>query len=250
MQISFFEEFPTKENLKKLTLIPKKTNLFLAAKSIQEFQSTSNTTHQQYPNKIKQIVYWPILKRSEGYWISPFSNNKALQRIFKELENKTFPVMLDLELPTTQNPLLFITQLPYFIINKHQIRKFINHYQGPVYLCEYPLSSAFSISITNLLGLHYNNKHVKIMKMQYRSLHHISNQTFKNKITSNQKKYPNRFIPGIGTTATGIHQNEPILSPQNLKRDLQILKDLNIQETVIFRLGGLTKEHIKIMKSF
>ena len=38
MKIEFYEEFPNKKNLEKLKLIKFKTRLFIAAKSIKEFQ--------------------------------------------------------------------------------------------------------------------------------------------------------------------------------------------------------------------
>ena len=63
---------------------------------------------------IKQIIYWPILEHKEGYWISPFTRRKALQRVLKELENEKTSVMLDLELPTTKNFWLYFTQLLKF----------------------------------------------------------------------------------------------------------------------------------------
>jgi hypothetical protein len=51
---------------------------------------------------------------------------------------------------------------------------------------------------------------------------------------------------GLGTIATGVLENEPILSPLNLTRDVQIAKDLGIETVTIFRLGGLTKEYTLI----
>ena len=72
MKINFFEEFPTKENLDKAKLIKFDSVVYIAAKSLKEFEKWSK--------QIKKInfritpAYWPILKKKEGYWLSPFSD--------------------------------------------------------------------------------------------------------------------------------------------------------------------------------
>ena len=129
MQISFFEEFPTKKNLNKLNLIDFPIKLYLAASSLEEFvQLTKKIDNEQ----VKEIIYWPILSKREGYWISPFTKRKALQRILGELEGAKVSVMLDLELPTTKNTTLYFTQFLNFLKNKRMIRKFIGNYSKKI----------------------------------------------------------------------------------------------------------------------
>lgn len=52
---------------------------------------------------------------------------------------------------------------------------------------------------------------------------------------------------GIGCIAKGIYGNEKILSPEELERDLKILQKSG-KEVVIFRLGGLNKEYVRIIE--
>lgn len=103
MIISFFEEFPITWNISKLKLISGPTKVYLAARSLTEFNCIKKKKNAQY-------IYWPILEKEEGYWISPFAKRKALQRIFAELRNKKIPVMLDLELPLKRSLLRTDTQ--------------------------------------------------------------------------------------------------------------------------------------------
>ena len=107
MLISFFEEFPTEESLTKLKLVSWPTKLYIAANNVQQFRAVTSVV--RHNKNLLEAVYWPVLKKREGYWISPFSKQGALQRLFDELEHKKIPVMLDLELPTTQNPWLYLT---------------------------------------------------------------------------------------------------------------------------------------------
>ena len=81
MKIDFYEEFPRKENIEKLKLIKFKTRLFIAAKSLNEFQELERQTKKI--NSKVECAYWPIIKNS--YWISPFANTSDLLNLFDEL---------------------------------------------------------------------------------------------------------------------------------------------------------------------
>jgi len=53
---------------------------------------------------------------------------------------------------------------------------------------------------------------------------------------------------GLGTIAIGILGNEPILSPNKLKEDIQEMKKLKVKDIIIFRLGGLNASYINAIK--
>lgn len=248
MQISYFEEFPVKENLSKLKLISSPTKLYLAAKSVKEFNSIkSKLTILTGKNPVKEIIYWPILDKNEGYWISPFSNRKALLRLFSELMNQKIPVMLDLELPTTQNPLLYITQSINFCRNKKLIRQFINNYSGKIYLAEYYPEGRRKEKIMESFGIHYCHPKLKIIKMIYHSMHYFNSEFLTNELKRGKEEYKNNYLVGLGTIARGIRGNEPILSVKQLRADLELCKKAGITECVIFRLGGLNKKYAELL---
>jgi len=147
MKISFFEEFPTKQNLSKLKLINFPTKLYLASKSIKEF----NKIKTNISNKnIKEIIYWPILKKEHGYWFSPFTNRQAVKKSLNEI--KDTPVMIDLELPLTKHPSLIFTQLFNFFRNKKLIKNFIKN-NNNIYTAEYFTNKKFRNFWLNFLGL-------------------------------------------------------------------------------------------------
>jgi hypothetical protein len=245
MIISFFEEFSSKDNLDKLNLVKFPTKLYLAAKSLNEFNKIKNSIKNK---NVKEMVYWPILKKSEGYWISPFSKRKALLRIFNELRNKNVPVMLDLELPTSQNIFLYLTQLTNFSRNKKLIKKLIDEYKGKVYLCEYFPEKKNSQKILKLLGLHFENKKVKIIKMFYHSMHNFSTKFVKEEFKRGVKGFKDNYIVAIGTIAKGIKGTEPLLKEKLLKEDLMLAKQAGVKEVIIFRLGGLNKKYLRLLK--
>src|SRR3989338_5458536 len=106
-RISFFEEFPEENITNEIKLINFNTSIYVAAQNVSEFLQYEKEFKTKNKH-ITKVVYWPILEKKEGYWISPFSDRKALERIFNELIGKKIPVMLDLELPTSRNPWLYI----------------------------------------------------------------------------------------------------------------------------------------------
>ena len=219
MLISFFEEFPTEETLAKLKLVSWPTKLYVAANTLQQFRAvTSVIRHNKH---LLEAVYWPILKKKEGYWISPFSKQTALQQLFEELENKKIPVMLDLELPTTQNPFLYLSQFLNFKKDKKLIHSFVCNHPGETYLCEY---SAPEKSLQRL-GLHYISKKSKVMKMLYHSVHYYSDEKLRLEMQQGLEEFGERYIVGFGTIALGVTGNEPILSPKQLEKDLRIAQE-------------------------
>lgn len=249
MLISFFEEFPAKNNLNKLKLVKFPTKLYLASKTLNEFLELKNKIGKGYNTPIKEFIYWPILKIEEGYWISPFSQRKALERIFKELENKKISVMLDLELPTTKNPKLYLTQFLNFLKNKFLIKKFIKNYRGKVYLAEYYPEGRIKEKCMQFLGLHYNHKKAKIIKMVYHSMHRFNKEFIANELKTGKKEFGGNFLVAYGTIAQGVGGWEPKLSLSQFKEDLKIAKEIGIKEVVIYRLGGLAKDYLKIIKN-
>lgn len=256
MFISFFEEFPTSANLEKLRLINFPTKLYLASPSLKEFLNLKKKISRRYnqQNLIKEFIYWPVLTQTEGYWISPFSQRTALQRIFYELNKQKsklpISVMLDLELPTTQNPILYFTQFFNFYQNRKMIKDFIQNNKGIIYLAEYYPEGRWKELILEVLGLHYSYPQAKIIKMIYHSLHHFSEDFIKTELKRGKKEFKNQFLIALGTIAQGIHSNEPILSPEQLNLDLQLAKGAGIKEVIIFRLGGLDKRILSILKKY
>lgn len=236
MQIDFFEEFP-KKALDKAKLIDFPCTIFIAAKNIKDFEKYKLKLTKI--NKNIKAAYWPVLKQS--YWISPFSNHKELGNLEKELTTFKDKVLIDLELPFL-NSKLFIKNLLYFFKNKKIINRIMKHKN--IYTAEYPIFSKIIRWKLKLFGLHFKTN--KRIVMFYTSI--IKNNLVKNKI----KKFiiKNKPIVGLGTITTGIFGTEPILTDKQLEQDLTFLKENQINHAVIFRLGGLNNEYLKVIKRY
>jgi len=76
--------------------------------------------------------------------------------------------------------------------------------------------------------------------------HKFISNLIKKEIVKIRKNNPDLQL-GLGTIATGVLGNEPILSPEKLKQDINFLQKNNIKTCVIFRLGGLKEEYINLL---
>ena len=233
MRVSFFEEYPTKANLAKLDLIKFPTKLYLAAYSLAEFNRLKKSVKNRY---VKEVIYWPLLTKKEGYWFSGFSKRSAIKRVLGELEGTKGSVMLDLELPTTRNLWLYLTQLLNFDRNKRLIKKFIAKYDGEIYTAEYfPKKD----KLFSFLGIRFQG--TKSIKMLYHSMHNYSAEFLQEYCQENK-------MLGFGTIAVGVQEDEPILAASQLKKDLKLAKKNGVEEVVIFRLGGLNRKYVGVLK--
>lgn len=240
MEISFFEEFPTEENLEKLSLLPKSfgAKLYIVSHSFEEFIN--------FEQKLNiPLVYWPVLKKSEGYWISPFTRRKALKRVLNEIEDKDIKLMLDLENPV-HTKWLYIAELHNFKRNKKLIKKFIYNNGPKVTLVEL----AGNERKLKFWGLTYETNSACVAKMVYTSLRKpLSRKEIIVRLREvcevGVKRHGKRFKIGLGCIAIGVGGSEPILSPDELFEDLKIAKDTGVSEAIIFRLGGMNEKYLE-----
>ncbi len=244
MQISFFEEFPAKENLAKIKYVSFSTKIYLAAHSLKEFQNIGLSS-----SNIKEKIYWPLLQKEEGYWFSPFSNRGSIKRIFKELEHNPVPVMLDAELPTHPHPQLYFTESMNFFRNRSLIQDFIKNRKN-IYTAEYFPSSKISSIFFQFLGLSFASKNHYPIKMIYSSMHDFGEEFIRAEIKKAKKLYGKRVRIALGTLSHGIKGNEPMITAKMLERDMNICKSLDIEEVILFRLGGMNKEYQKVILKF
>ncbi len=240
MQIDFYEEYPTEENLEKLRFLKHPTKLFVAAHSLEEFQELEKKVKRIKKDAI--VGYWPILNKSDGYWISPFSNPSALGKCFEELNSIKNPLLIDLELPLKKK--LFMKNLKYFSKNKKLIKQFLEKNQKRITTAEFPVLSFFKKTI----GLNYDIKTEKSLMWYSSMIPAIVNSHIKRKLFRIKDK--TNYSVSLGTIATGVLGNEPILPPDELKKDLNFVKNAGFDKVIIFRLGGLNQKYINIINHF
>lgn len=252
MKFNFFEEYPTLENLEKAKLINFDSTIFLAANSFNEYKNYKRLLYDINPNIY--TAYWPILPNS--YWISPFSNTKDLQNFIKEIFsiNESLTVLIDLELPLAKHKKMYFKNLFSFWKNKKILKRFF--IEAPMHnvnivTAEYPSFFIGANFLYRLLGISFNinkYKHTQCIMYYTSMMNKFVSQLARKGIIQTIKINPNLQL-GLGTIATGILGNELILSINSLKKDIEFMKVNNIETGVIFRIGGLNEDHIKLLNN-
>lgn len=251
MKISFFVEPTNSINLSKLKLVKFPTKLYISEYSIESYKLYKKQLQKKHKN-IKEVIWWPILNVSEGYWLSPWTKRRALLRTFHNLLKEKIPILWDAEFPKNRS-LIFTQSLKYFK-NKKLIKAFFEKYKGKIYTAEYFLESKFLKKFGEYSALSFSPKkykNVTPIKMMYTS--HwpwMSEHFIRNKIKELKEKHGNKVFIGLGCTAKGMALIEPIISPKQLERDIRICKEEGIKEVIIYRLGGMNKDYIKVIKKF
>jgi len=256
MRIDFFEEFPTEQNLDKARLINFNSTIYLAARSIKEFEG--------YEKQLKKInpslepAYWPILEKS--YWISPFSYGYELENLTKELRehnqksSRPLKVLIDLELPLDKK--LILINLPFYFKNRRLIKELFRkqkQFKIEISTAECALINRLTQKKLELEGISYSLKkhpHEKII-MFYPSMvkKEFTIEKIRKYIVKKHKEHKGSLSIALGTIAIGIKGNEPILSLDNFEKEIIFLKKTRIKRAVIFRLGGLNKKYLNILKN-
>lgn len=259
MKISFYEEFPTKDSLDKITLIDFPIKLIIAAKSLNDFYLIKNKIGQYKKKNIEEVIYWPILDKKEGYWFSAFAKNSALKRIINELRQNKNPlaIMWDAEIPIHKS--LILKEAINYFKNRKIILDFFkksDEYNIRIFTSEYPLESKFLRNLLFDLFLisfdpkKFKNKKIAMLYTSFLKNHPDIESFLERQISTGKKAFGNDFMVALGTIAAGISGNEPILKPEELDRDLRIVRNNGINDIVIFRLGGLNKIYLNVIKKY
>lgn len=252
MRINFFEEYPTEENLLKIKLIDFPSTIFVASKSLDEFLKLKDKILKI--NDKVEVAYWPIIRRS--YWFSPFSYKKDLKDFVNDISKNTesLKILLDLELPMKNKWYLYFVNIFSFFSNKQIIKNFIknaNKYNLKIVTVEYAPFNFFLAWLYKIIGISYDPEKYNnsVCLMYYTSMNKKrTNNLIKQTILKIKEKNKSLEL-GLGTIATGVFGNEPILSLENLEKDLLFMKKNNFETATIFRLGGLNEEYLKVIKA-
>jgi len=255
LNIDFFEEFPGDiKNLEKVKLIDFDSTIYIASKNLDEFLEYKKQI--KHLNKKVDCAWWPIIESS--YWISSFSKTEDLEFLLNEFKKyklkAPLKVLLDLELPILK-PKLFLKNFFSFRRNKRIIKSIFNNksINLDIRTAEYPFGGKFMSFILRIFGVNYSIKkysHKKIMMYYSSMIPRWMHKGMKKRIVKRHKQLDDNLQIGLGTIAIGILGNEPILKPKNLESDLKFLIENNIKDIVMFRLGGLDKKYLKVIKKY
>lgn len=251
MRISFFEEYPAFKNLEKLKIVPFNTDVYIAAKSLRDFLVLKSRIKKQYKN-VDKVIYWPILNLSEGYWLSALAKTAAIERVIKEIETANEDVLWDAEIPWLNKKLYYKNILSVYK-NRQYIAKLLLNIKNPKKLtvAAFPKKSITKI-FSDFLYASFSRGNFAYIDMLYSSLLTTRNkEKYIEEIIKRSKNNFTEYKVALGLIGRGEEDNvTPLISPSDLKRDLQLIQRESIKDAVVYRLGGLNAEYISVLKQF
>lgn len=247
MRVSFFEEFPTPENLQPAAFLRPPCRVYLAAPSPEKFRQSKQDLAKI--NQDLEASYWPILPQS--YWVSPFSKLRELQNLRNELvESKFRSVLIDLELPILAKGMI-LQNLPGFFSHK-RLLKDLPLYPEELVTAEYPALGPLTQSVLEFLGLSMPRRvvaHTKIVMFYTSFLRSLKAQrTIKRQIIRLHHEWPGSIHVGLGTIATGVFGTEGIVPARELREQIRFFRSEGIPEVTIYRLGGVQGAYLDAIR--
>jgi hypothetical protein len=265
MRIDFFESNPTEENLSKAALIDFPSTIYIASRSLDEFNKSKEVLFGINPNL--EAGYWHVMDKS--IFVSAFCFTYEIENLITELQNRqnktTLKVLLDLEFPWNKTQIL--TNLLSFHKNKKLLRQLFeksDELNIEVYTAEYPAPSKLAQKFFELSGVSFSvvkyphktmvTYYSKMLGLRLPNfIRPFINNSVKRQIVYNSKRYGQNFQVAVGITATGgggSREEKYIISPEILDRDLSFLAESGVKVAVVFKLGGLNESYLNVIKKY
>jgi hypothetical protein len=252
MRIDFFESNPTDENLSKASLIDFSSTIYLRSSSLEEFKLLEEKLHEINPDL--EVAYFPFLEKTR--FISPFSYTCELENLIQDLQknkqNKTLKVLLNLELPTDKR--LCVKNLFSFHKNKKLIEQIFERAEE-FNITIVTAETTKPIWFNTLFGISYpldKYPHEKIV-MFFSSAYLVNFMRIIAKMRTIHKikvYEPDLQICAgiIGRPDAPGAENYPLITAENLDKDLSFLEKNGIKTAVIYKLGGLNESYLTVIK--
>jgi len=239
MRINFFEEFPSEEILALTGYMESGALLYIAAPGMERFKAWVEIA-KRYNDAIR-VAYWPVLRRRDGYWFSPFANIEAMQKSCQEIkkEGKDLKILWDAEIPILR-PGLILKGIPKFKRNKRlmlDMAEELSRVGVRIHTAEYPWPRGI-MSLVGKIAAH-PSKVEKRIGMYYSSLIKARDPHIWFSIYQEWIEKGNPWGVALGLIDTGILGMERLLSPDELRHDLELARQYGFEEVTIFRLSGL-----------
>ncbi len=84
--------------------------------------------------------------------------------------------------------------------------------------------------------------------MVYHSMHNFEKDFITNELELGKEEFGGNFLVAYGLIARGIQKNESLVYPSQLRKDLEIAKQVGIGEIILYRAGGFNKKYAALLK--
>ena len=162
-----------------------------------------------------------------------------MERMFQD--SKGEEIFLDLEIPLLSPQR--ILKVGEWSTGYRVLRKFIEKRKKEIIRGEIPLCPQ---ALGKVLGLSYPWIRERVCYLLYSTLFPF--WWIERKIKEGRELYGDNFMVGAGCIGKGITRMERIISPEEIRKVLQLSRKMGVREVIIYRLGGLRREFIAVLE--
>lgn len=248
-KIIFWCEFPERVDLNKLNSALGNLNIdvYIASKNLKEFNKFKERFSRV--KQIKTIGCWPVLDKNQGYWYSGFTDGESLNSLLKFNGLK---LKIDIEPPIEHKKFSYFGILFWIVkyclfkksLNKNLLSDVLNRLNKEnLIISTFPLPKFILNNLINLKDLKNSNLNLMYYSMLIPKVLRPFYRIYFKFILNNYRILTKNIFVAVGLIGTGIFRNEPTYKSLNeFKNDLEFVKELKVDNLVIFELSGILKK--------
>ena len=244
VRIGLYEEFPVPWRLDKLRQVDFPVTLAVAASSLDQFIELKTEILNTYP-QVREVVFWPLLTKEEGYYPGAWSDANAVQRVAQEAEG--LPTLWDLEMPAGQTSLL----VQNWWRNKIFLEQWLRQRTAPVYIWRSHVLMGLDPLFLKLAAMHFDPADYPMVSLQldlYTAGEGQPKDLLAQVLRCGVEAYGDRFIPSFGVLNDGQGPENIFVPVNTLKRNLQLARAAGVSEIWLFGANGLNAEYLAALK--
>lgn len=244
VRIGLYEEFPVESRLRQLRFVPFPVTLAVAASSRSEFLELRTRIMREY-SQVRDVYFWPLLSKDEGYYPGTWSSPDGVERIAREATD--LPVLWDMEMP--------LKRLPSSPANTFTNRTFLNSWflgrKQPVHIWRTHTTMGLDPLFLRLAGMHFDPLDYPEISLHLdlymRDTAPPEAQTSRI-LRCGVERYGERFIPSFGMLDDGQGQKGEFVSPAILRHNLILAREAGVSQIWLFGVNGMNKSVVDILR--
>ncbi|MBK9712347.1 MAG: hypothetical protein IPO81_13660 [Kouleothrix sp.] len=241
VRVGLYEEFPTPWRLAKLQQVDFPVTLAVAAPTRAAFLKLRATILHTYP-QVREVLFWPLLAKEEGYYPGTWSDADALQRAMQAADG--MPVLWDLEMP----PDLAYPSIGSWPRNLAQLDQWLRARTEPVHIWRSHTSMGLDPPFLRLVGMHFDPLDYPAVSLHldlYAAGVGLPAEQMARILRCGVERYGQRFIPALGVLDDGHAPPDRFVPIETLRRDLQLTRAAGVSEVWLFGVNGLSEQVVR-----
>jgi hypothetical protein len=229
--------------LDKLRQVDFPVELAVAAASRAEFLKLRDSILPAYP-QVREVYFWPVLSRDEGYYTGAWSETSGIQRVAAEAED--LPVLWDLEMPMNRTTLSFQD----WWSNRAFLDRWLRHRTTPVAIWRSNVSMGLNPLFLRLVSMHFDPleyPNVSLHLDLYMTGDGLASDLTARILRCGVEQYGERFIPSLGVLNDGEGPEHIFVPLATLRRNLQLAREAGVAEVWLFGVNGLNDEYLQVL---